>query len=239
MQSSVGSKGSVESLVKFVKRGFLFVRKFADLADLERQLAEWLHEVNHERPCDATGRIPEQMRQEELCWLQKRSARWTAETYPLRETRTISVMATVPYQGTPYSAPPRRVGATATLLVRAHQIEMHLDGAAPWTHERRDHTGAVQRLPEHRREMLTVVHGQRKINYFKRQCLLELGPPAHDFLEQLVHLHAGNGWYPEVEKLFGLLQGWGEDALRGALERCNAARTWNVQAVSRTIRRAA
>jgi len=236
---SGNQKGSVESLVKFVKRSFLFVRKFADMADLEQQLAEWLHEVNCERPCDATGRIPEEMRQEELCWLQKRPARWTAESYPLRETRTISVMATVPFQGTPYSAPPKRVGATATLLVRAHQIEMRLDGVEPWTHARRDHAGTVQRLPEHRREMLTVVHGQRKHNYFKRECLLELGRPAFDFLEQLVHMHEGGAWAPEVDKLFDLLQGHGEDELRLALARCNADRTWSARAVARAIRRVA
>jgi transposase len=236
---SGNQKGSVESLVKFVKRSFLFVRKFADMADLRVQLAEWLREVNHVRPCDATSRIPEELRQEELRWLQKRPVRWDAESYPLRETRTVSVMATVPFAGTPYSAPPKRVGAPVTLLIREHHIDMYLDGEPVWRHQRRDHQGTVQRLPEHRREMLEVVHGQRKHNYFKRQCLLELGRPALDFLEQLIHLHEGGSWAPEVDRLFDLLLCHGEDKLRQAMAACNASGAYNARAVSVALRRAA
>lgn len=55
---SGNQKGSVERLVGFVKNSFLRVRRFQDLADLEAQLAAWLHEVNQVRPCDATGIIP-------------------------------------------------------------------------------------------------------------------------------------------------------------------------------------
>lgn len=235
---SGNQKGSVERLVKYVKYSFLFVRKFADMEDLQRQLDEWLREVNYERPCDATGRIPDELRQEELCWLEKRPVRWTAESYPIRETRTVSVMATVPYAGTPYSAPPKRVGAPATLLVRAEWIDMHL-GDLHWRHKRRDHVKTVQRLPQHRREMLKVVHGERKHRYFKRECLLELGRPAQSFLEQLIHRHNGGAWSPEVDRLFELLLRFGEDDLRRAFERCNAERKYTARAVANAIRRAA
>jgi transposase len=235
---SGNQKGSVERLVKYVKYSFLFVRPFADMEDLQRQLDEWLHEINHERPSDATDRIPDELRQEELCWLEKRPVRWTAESYPIRESRTASVMATVPYAGTPYSTPPKRLGAPVTLLVRAEWIDMHI-GELHWRHRRRDGVKTVQRLPEHRREMLTVVHGERKHRYFERQCLLELGRPAHDFLEQLVHRHHGGSWYPEVQKLFELLLRWGDDELRRAFERCNAEGAYSARAVARAIRRAA
>lgn len=55
---SGNQKGSVERLVGFVKNSFFRQRLFRDRVDLEAQLAEWLHEVNHVRPCDATGEIP-------------------------------------------------------------------------------------------------------------------------------------------------------------------------------------
>ncbi len=51
-------KGSVESLVKFVKSAFLLARRFRHRADLLLQLADWLQYTNQERPCDATGEIP-------------------------------------------------------------------------------------------------------------------------------------------------------------------------------------
>ena len=236
---SGNQKGSVESLVKFTKRGFLFARKFADLEDLERQLEEWLHEVNHVRPCDATGRIPEAVRAEsEAKWLEKRPVRWTPEDYPLRETRTVSVMATVPFAGTPYSAPPNRIGAPVTLLIRAHRIDMEVPGEK-WRHDRQDHHRSVLRLPEHRRATLKVIHGKRKHNYFKRECLLELGPSALDFLEQLIHKHAGGSWAPHVDELFDLLLAYGDEEMRRALAACHLRSEHDAGRVRRQLRGAA
>jgi transposase len=51
-------KGSVENLVGWVKGSFFKVRRFANREDLERQLLEWLKEVNETRPSRATGVIP-------------------------------------------------------------------------------------------------------------------------------------------------------------------------------------
>src|SRR5215211_1945123 len=50
-------KGSVESLVKWVKGNFLPGRSFIDDADLTDQTAAWCHQVNV-RPSDATGEPP-------------------------------------------------------------------------------------------------------------------------------------------------------------------------------------
>jgi transposase len=47
---SGNQKGSVERLVGYVKNSFLRCRKFADHADLQRQLTVWLREVNYDRP---------------------------------------------------------------------------------------------------------------------------------------------------------------------------------------------
>ena len=236
--ASGNQKGSVENLVGFVKKNFLFARKFDDADDLKRQLAEWHQEVNHERPCDATKIIPEVRRQEELVWLQKRPVREGPDEHPLKESVTISPMATVRFLGTPYAAPPERIGAMVTLLVRAGHIDLELDGER-WRHVRRDHTPEVQRLPELNRAMLLVIHGRRKHNYFKRQCLLELGPEAHDFLEQLVHRHVGGTWSPVVNELFDLLQEVPATAMRIALRACHAQGKYDAASVAAVVRRAA
>lgn len=59
-------RGTVENLVGWVKGSFFKQRRFHDREDLEQQLADWLLEVNHERPCRATKEIPETRRQIEL-----------------------------------------------------------------------------------------------------------------------------------------------------------------------------
>jgi hypothetical protein len=236
---SGNQKGSVESLVKFTKRGFLFVREFRDLQDVQEQLTAWLHEVNFVRRCDATQAIPGSVRDtDERKWLEQRPVRWTPENYAIRESRTITPMALVGYRGTPYSTLPDLIGATATLLVRANEIEMRV-GKAGWVHVRKDHQRQVQRLPEHCRAVLAVVHGRRKRNYFKRECLLELGAAAHDFLEQLIHRRSGGSWVPDVDLLFDLLVRHGDHELRTALRACHLREEWSGRAVAREIRSAA
>jgi transposase len=55
---SGNQKGSVESLVKFVKINFLVGRTFIDDADLEVQCDHWQARVNTERVSQATDVTP-------------------------------------------------------------------------------------------------------------------------------------------------------------------------------------
>lgn len=231
-------KGSVENLVGFVKKNFFAVRKFRSLDDVAEQLAGWLREVNDERPCAATDEVPRVLLERERRWLDQRPVPWTADDYPLRMSAVITPMATVRHEGTSYGAPAKRIGATATLLVQRHTIAVLIDEERV-VHERHDHSKSVRRLPEQRREVLTVIHGRRKQNYFRRQCLLELGPPAMDFLENLIHRHPGYGWAPVVDELFELLQDHGERGMRRALQQAHLASTYTACAVTRHLRRAA
>jgi hypothetical protein len=69
-----------------VKKNFFFARKFRDLTHLGEELATWHREVNQERPCDATGEIPDVLRQRERRWLEQRPLRWTASSCGCRRS---------------------------------------------------------------------------------------------------------------------------------------------------------
>src|SRR5438876_11799695 len=56
--ASGNQKGSVESLVKFVKINFLAGRSFVDDADLQAQCVEWQDSDNTTRPSQATDVTP-------------------------------------------------------------------------------------------------------------------------------------------------------------------------------------
>src|SRR5260370_37863137 len=56
--ASGNQKGSVESLVKFVKINFLAGRSFIDDVDLQVQCVEWQDSDNSTRPSQATGVTP-------------------------------------------------------------------------------------------------------------------------------------------------------------------------------------
>lgn len=227
-------KGSVESLVKFAKRGFFFARKFRDRADALTQLVEWLHEVNHARKSDATGVIPEIARQDEVVWLRQRPVRVTPDAWPLRETKTVTPTGTISFGGTPYFASAKRIGAPATLFVRQFEIEIAV-GDDRVTHVRRDGVGQLQMLPSQREDLLASVHGRRKKATARREALLRVGKPAWAFLTMLTHLHPDGRWEAPCDALYALLQGHGDDRMRTAFERCVLRRQFTVDDVAHAL----
>ncbi len=231
-------KGSVERLVGFVKNSFLRVRAFRDLADVDRQLAEWLHEVNFVRPSDATGVVPAVARVEEQPWLDQRPLQVRAADWPIQCSATVTPMGTVSYEGTQYAATERHLGATATLLVRKDELEVIVNGQRS-VHTRADHTGEVRSLPSQRTALLQVLHGDRKRATYQRQCLLELGAAARSFLGPLVHRWENGQWEQPCIALFTLMQDHGDDAMRAALARCAAQGSFTVAAVKAALGMAA
>ena len=233
-------KGSVERLVGFTKHSFLFARKFKDRADLEAQLATWLHEINFVRKCDATGVIPDVARQDELRWLRERPVQCLPAEHAVVETAVVTPTGTVSIGGTPYFASARRIGAPATILIRKDAIEIIVgDKAERCVHTRRDGAGEVQRLPGQRADFLAVIHGRRKQATFRRQCLLELGQEAWEFLGILVHRCPNGRWEEPCAELYELLVAWGDEAMRKAFARCNGRKRYTVVAMSEALAEAA
>lgn len=233
---SGNQKGSVERLVGYAKHSFLFARKFKNRSDLETQLRDWLREVNHARPSDATGVIPEVARQDELRWLRERPVQCKAADHALREDAVVAPTGTVSVRGTAYFASARRIGAPATIAIRAHEIEIVVgDVGERSVHARKDDAGVVQRLPEQRVAVLAAVHGRRKEATFRRQCLLDLGGVAWDFLGELVHRCPNGAWEGPCTELYELLDVHGDDVMRSAFAYCNARRQHTVKDVVEAI----
>jgi hypothetical protein len=123
-------------------------------------------------------------------------------------------------------------------LVRRGTIEIAV-GDERCVHVRADHTGEVRRLPQHRLDVLAELHGARKRATFRRQCLLELGEPAWEFLGPLVHRCPNGAWEQPCHDLFDLLRDHGDGAMRDAFTRCAARGTFTVAAVRTVLREAA
>ena len=235
---SGNQKGSVENLVGYSKKSFFLARTFRDRADVAAQLGEWLCEVNTQRPCDATGVIPDVARQDELRWLAKRPVLVSADAHPLRDTATVNPAGTISWGGTAYFATARCIGAPATLLIHRNDIEIAV-GDERCTHLRRDKAGEVQRLRSQRGDFLEVVHGRRKQATFRRQCLVELGKEAREFLGVLVHVCPGGCWEQPCTELFDLLQTHGDAAMRTAFAGCVARNRFTAADVAQALRAAA
>ncbi len=208
-------KGSVENLVGFVKGDFFFARKFRDRDDVAVQLAEWLHETNHRRPCRATGEVPSARFERERALLRPLPDHVRTARYAIREQRVVSASALVHHDGTPYAVDPRAVGHTVDLRVGLDFIEVVDAGLVVARHTRRA-KGGVVRSREDRQATLAALGG-RQTGFFKRECLRELGEAAEAFLTRLVHAGPPEAWHEPVAALFELLQEHGGDRVLDAL----------------------
>jgi len=207
-------KGSVENLVGFVKSSFFKVRRFCDLEDLEQQRRDWEREVNERRPCRATGIIPAARLAEEAPRL--RPLKVEPENLALRIPVYIGPTGTVVHDGHAYSMPPEAISMPATLYLYAQRVRI-VAGRYEAEHPRKFAAQENSWLAEHRAAMISAVSGKRGKRYLKRQQLLELGEPALLYLTEIVHRRPRE-WFVDIDRLHQLLQSFGPEVLRRAME---------------------
>ena len=207
-------KGSVENLVGFVKSSFFKVRRFYDLEDLEQQRRDWEREVNEKRPCRANGIIPAVRLAEEAARL--RPLKVAPEELALRIPVYVGPTGTVVHDGHAYSMPPEAISMPATLYLYAKRVRI-VAGRYEAEHPRKFAARENSSLAEHRAAMISAVSGKRGKRYLKRQQLLELGEPALVYLTEIVHRRPRE-WFVDVDRLHQLLQSFGPEVLRRAIE---------------------
>jgi transposase len=208
-------KGSIENLVGWVKGSFFKQRRFLDDADLLLQLSEWRTEVNTQRPCRATGVIPAVRLDEERPRL--RLLKIAPADLALRVPIVVSPMATVLHDAHPYSMPPDAIGIPGTLFLYRDRVRI-IAGRFEAVHPRQFEPGGKSTLPEHRAQHVAAVSGKRAKRYLQREHLLELGPPALEYLTELTHRRP-KVWIRDVDRLHALLATYGDAAVRAAFAR--------------------
>lgn len=220
-------KGSVENLVKWVKGSFFKQRRFKDRDDLLDQLDQWHIEVNFERECRATERIPAELLEEERPRL--RPVHVTSETLGLPVPIHVGPTAVVIHDTHKYSMPPESAGFSGTLYLYPKTVKI-VAGRYTAEHPRLFERHATSRPTEHRAARLATVSGKRGRDYLKREDILELGDVACEFVTELVHRRP-KGWKREIDQIWDALQAFGADPLRFAMYMACAERRFSAQAV--------
>jgi transposase len=233
--ASPWQKGSIENIVGWVKGSFFKQRRFWDEEDLRRQLAEWLTEVNEQRPSRATKIIPAVRLAEERRRL--RPVRIQPEQLALRIPVSAGPTGMVRHDGHDYSMPAEAMSVPGTLYLYQERVRI-VAGGHEALHPRLWEPGARSLLPEHRSSAVAAVSGKRARRYLKREHLLQLGPEAHEYLTELVHRRP-RIWTVDVDGLHELLQTHGDAAFRTALLRALADKLYGVEYVRHYLSEAA
>ena len=220
-------KGSVESLVKWVKSSLLPGRAFADDADLAAQTAEWLRFANT-RPSAATGEEP-------LARLPTEAAKGgplpsTAADYGLLATGLVSAEALVAVAGNRYSVPVAHVGAPVTVRLHRDRVRIWRDTACLADHPRAP-DGARRRVldPAHFAPLFPQKRRAQALLY--RELLLGLGGRAPAFLGELSRRQRDR-LREELLAVYALHEEYGPAALLAAMARADDAGTYSAAALA-------
>jgi transposase len=205
-------KGSVESLVKWVKGSFLSGRVFADDADLAAQQADWLESANT-RPSSATGVPPRELLTEEATHGDPLPA--TAHDYGFLHPGRVRADALVAVLGNWYSVPVLHVGVPATVRVHRERVAIWRDTLCLAEHSRAP-DGAHRRVvdPEHFAALFGRKPRAQVMLY--RTALLELGEVAARYVSEVSHRHRAR-LREEVLALHALVVEYGATAVLAAM----------------------
>jgi len=209
---AANQKGTVESLVKWVKGNFLVGRSFLDDADLERQNLDWLTAANA-RPNSATGEPP-------IFRLKAEVAKGSplprsASDYGSAESARVNSESLVHVRANVYSVPVAHVGCSVTVRIHRDKIVIWRDTLLLAEHKRaRD--GAHQRIvvPEHFAPLFAKKPRARVM--LQRQALLELGGSAASFVAELSRRRRDR-LGAEITAVYTLFERFGEASLEAAM----------------------
>jgi transposase len=220
-------KGSVESLVKWVKGNFLPGRNFADDADLTTQAAGWTTQANR-RPSSATSEPP-------LARLPLETAKGgalppTAQDDGLRESGQVSAEALVAVGGNRYSVPVAHVGAPVTVRMHRQRVRIWRDMTLVADHPRAP-DGAHQRVIDPRHFAPLFPQKPRAQAMLYRDVLLGLGEPAVRFLTELSRRQRTQ-LVPELRAVYGLYEQVGAETLLAAMGAAVAAGVYSADALA-------
>jgi len=205
-------KGTVESLVKWVKGNFLAGRTFADDADLATQCADWL-EYATTRPSQATGVPP-------LARLPEEAAKGgplptTAHDYGFLHPSRVTAEALVAVLGNQYSVPIAHVGAPVTVRVHRQRVVVWRDTLLLAEHARAP-DGAHRRVVEPAHYALVFTRKPRAQVMLYRDVLVQLGDAARWYLSELSHRRRAH-LREEILGVYALYEEYGAAALLAAM----------------------
>jgi transposase len=222
--ASGNQKGAVENLVKFVKGNFLPGRSFYDDADLAEQLCAWRHQVNSERPSDATGQPPAVLLAEEQPKFGPLPD--VASDYGFFDSVVVSREGIVAIETNHYSVPAHLIGRVLTARIHTNRIELFADREQVATHPRHPGQHARSINPAHFEAVFAIKPRGRVMVY--RDWLCNLSPQVSSYVRELSYKRRAE-MSQQMIALYDLAQEMGKPDFVAALELAAEQQTYGAE----------
>lgn len=211
--ASGNQKGSVENLVKFVKSNFIGGRTFFDSADLDGELANWLHKVNYQRKCEATERIPAELLLEEQAPMGRLPR--NAADYGFFDSLIVNREGFVTFETNKYSVPANLVGMALSVRIFRGRLELYSGDQLVASHERLTSRNQRVVIPAHFEAAFEHKPRARVMVY--RDWLVKLSPVVAAYVSEICRSKRGQ-MNSQMLALYALAQQLGIPDFVSALE---------------------
>jgi transposase len=220
-------KGKVERAIQYLRHGFFAARRYNSLADLNRQLAEWIATVAHTRPVPSDPSkilVADALRSEQPLLLQLPEHRFECDLLvPVASGK----QPYVHFDKNDYTIPPELVKKPLTLVASEHQVRV-LDGSVEVARHARSYDRG-QRIEQRSHLHALAVHKRAAHELRGRDRLRDACSHADAFFGALVHRGGPIGHH--TVRLLKLLDAYGAAELDAALADALARGTASAESV--------
>src|SRR5262245_46994057 len=221
--------GKIERAIGYLRRNFWPLRTFTDLADVNRQVRQWLDEVANRRQHRETGQPPEDRFHEEAL------RALPALTSDYRDTAEVVVHKDLRLQfdGNRYCVPPRYVGRKLTVKADSSSVtiyDQHHEIVRYPRSWRRGQTFGAERF---QKELFAQMAAAERSAAQHRVVAL-LGPSSEDYLRRLAY--TDRSLSRQVRELLTLIRDYGPDAVAAALRKAHAAGAFGADYIANILR---
>ena len=221
-------KGKVERTIQYLRHGFFAARRYSSLADLNRQLAEWIATVAHARPVPSDPektKVQDALRAEQSVLLPLPAHRFDCD---LVQPVASGKQPYVHFDKNEYTIPYELVKKPLTLVASEHEVRL-LDGALEVArHVRSYDRGKKVEHPPHLRALGDHKRAARELR--GRDRLRGACPRAAEFLGVIAHRGTAVGHH--TARLIKLLDAYGPADLDAALSEALARGTPSAESVA-------
>jgi transposase len=207
-------KGKVERTIQYLRHAFFAARSFGSVQDLNSQLARWIAEVAHQRPCPGD---PERRLVADMLSLER------SRLLPLPEHRfetdlvrpvTSGKQPYVRFDGNDYSIPHELVRVPVSLIASETEVRVaDATGAIVAAHKRSWGRREVIEDPAH---IARLAKDKRRASALRgRDRLRRMCPAADRFLDAAAQ--RGEPLSVQVQRLLRLLDSYGAEELDAAM----------------------
>src|SRR5262249_22530728 len=215
--------------IGYLRRNFWPLRAFTDLADLNRQVRQWLEEVANRRQHRETGQTPEdRFRVETLRPLPAISSdyRDIAEVVIHKDLR-------LHFDGNRYCVPSRYVGRKLTVKADSSSVTVYDQHHEIVSYPRCWQRGQTFGAERFQKELLAQRAAANRSAAQQRLVAL-VGPTTEDYLRRLAE--TDRSLARQVRELLLLVREYGPEAVAAAMERAHAARALGADYIANILR---